>query len=185
VPRDGSTRRKLLRDAEARYGKDRSVVVYGFADGWTIRRMATRADECREGLLMAHCLDTEENAPTGVDDPWGAEVGNLFSLRDADDFPHVTFGFLGAYADEPGWLGAAAGNGDSRPVKPAYVERLLRWVQSLPYPVHVRREAFDGPPRTATTEWNEEVQELAWLTGQRQLWLELEAMHVVSRPAGW
>ena len=109
---------------------------------------------------MSHCLRN------GNDD---AEVENrIHSLRDADNYPHVTFAFLEATEDDPrGWIGAIAGNGNTRPIKRAYAARILGWLNSLPYPVVLCREGLEGPPRNATVEWNDELSELEMMLEPR------------------
>jgi hypothetical protein len=79
----GRRRRELLalaRELDATLGPDGSRTVFGYSDGWTIRRLDTLADQHREGALMRHCLRTIKTP-----DP------NAWSLRDADNLPHLTF----------------------------------------------------------------------------------------------
>lgn len=79
--------RSLARRLEATYGPDTSPIAFDYGDGWTIRRVETLADQKREGQLMHHCL-------RDIDTP----VPNAWSLRDAENLPHLTFC---AYRVEP------------------------------------------------------------------------------------
>jgi hypothetical protein len=131
-----NTRRRAIQEAEQHAGPDSSLVLHEFPDGWTIRRLMTPADEFREGLLIGNCLWIM-NGRQFWDWP-----GTIASLRDPDNYPHVTFRFLPPEIrnppdDKEGWVGTAGGHGDTKPIKDEYARRILRWTRTLPYPVEV------------------------------------------------
>jgi hypothetical protein len=72
--------RALARSLDETLGPDTSEVAFTFDDGWSIRRLLTLEDQIREGELMHHCMRYVKL----VDE-------NAWSLRDAENLPHLTF----------------------------------------------------------------------------------------------
>jgi hypothetical protein len=75
--------RQLARELDDRLGSDRSVTIFEFEDGWTIRRVSRLDDQWREGELMKNCLRGPAHR-RHLD-------RNCFSLRDAENLPHASF----------------------------------------------------------------------------------------------
>jgi len=75
---------ELWHAAQARRGKGKGYethnVVYEYPDGWQIVQLETLKDYEVEGNLMGHCIASYH----GID-------SEVFSLRDPQDAPHVTF----------------------------------------------------------------------------------------------
>jgi hypothetical protein len=131
-----NARRRAVLEAEQHTGPDSSLILHRFPDGWTIRRLMTPMDELREGLLSHNCLWMFDGRQYW---DW---PGTICSLRDPDNYPHVTFRFARpeirhAPDDREGWVDNAGGHGDSKPIKPEYERRLLEWIRTLPHPTEV------------------------------------------------
>jgi hypothetical protein len=146
-------RRQRLREAEEDLGPDHSEIVYGFEDGWTIRRPRTLADLIREGDLLNNCLrelrnvilaDDQELATLKAHDlvgaPWrdsvlwvpvgvsleATEWAHTHSLRDRDNHPRACF-----LREPSGHTRDLRGYGNTR-VKDDYLERIVAYHPSLP-----------------------------------------------------
>jgi hypothetical protein len=122
-------RLRALRDADTQYGPDTSKVVHTYRDGWTIRRLDTITELWREGALMKHCLQNT-NPDDVTDDP---RYAKRYSLRDPDNHPHVTIVHLATSIDgHPPGASFVHGHANSYPPKPAYLQRISEWLDTLP-----------------------------------------------------
>lgn len=112
---------ELARELDKKFGPDKAEIVFDFGDGWTIRRLYTYGDMCREGELMSHCWSNsfwqkESNKRLHPRGPGGEAYGykdhltqegslrspqtnyrrilgdrRYYSLRDADNLPRASF----------------------------------------------------------------------------------------------
>lgn len=167
--------RKQLLDLTATLPACTAQVIYSFADGWTVRRLLTRGDEHREGMLAGHCwhhndaidparawagdIDDYFHTPLDEEDPYNnGDRTKCYSLRDPDNIPRVSF-----YLDEEtvwqkGWaksgrlhLNEALGHHSSDP-KPEYLERLIAWVETLEPAVVFSARYFTGSQQRGSVE---------------------------------
>jgi hypothetical protein len=77
----GRRRRALAQQLdESLLGPDESRIVQQWDDGWTVRAVTRLSDQRREGILARHCLRALVTP-----------LADVFSLRDLDNLPHVTF----------------------------------------------------------------------------------------------
>lgn len=149
--------------ASGRIQPDASGIVHRFDDGWTIRRLVTAGCVRREGYLMRNCCakyvgDEKDTADTNPGAYLDGSVRHttrfrrreahtvpstrgqmLYSLRDADNLPHVTM-----WAN-PGWyLRFAFGFRNEEQLKTEYLDRLHAWCEAagmtyVPIPAIMRR----------------------------------------------
>jgi hypothetical protein len=138
----GTTRNQriqIMEFADAR-GPDQSDVIHEFPDGWSVRRIKTDGDAWREGYLMHNCWARrgERGCP---DERTLGFYGHMYSLRDPDNWPLVSF-----YVDPANdfdrlpdssrpaipagtmRIHYARGHGNSTP-KPEHMERIQEWAR--------------------------------------------------------
>lgn len=78
-----NARDKRLRIAsrlDREHGTDDSRIAYIDCAGWSVREVLRLDDQRREGAFLRHCLYQASEV-----------LSNVWSLRDPDNVPHVTF----------------------------------------------------------------------------------------------
>jgi len=132
-------RRNRAREYDEQFGPDPAQVVFGWPDGWSIRWPGTVEGLVREGTLTETCFrGLEDGLATGIMKGEEADYWSfvIWSLRDPDNIPKVTFWHAAGDEHGPGITGELLGFQNSPP-KPEYLERIDAWHDALPYEVTV------------------------------------------------